>query len=148
MSKYGKSPFRITLVTWLVLSTTVWNVVRVWTSIHWRGALQTYAPTPGALYIGASGAFWAVVGATGLWGILRRRIWAIKMVLVAAWVYAAWAWADRLLLQGGGPASWQFALTATILLLAFVTAVTMGAQGNIDHSKEDYEREPENPPSA
>lgn len=148
MRERSRLPFTITLCALLVLSCTVWNLVRMVTSIAWSSVLQAYTPRPGALYIGLTGATWFVAGIFILEAIWRRRRWALVSMLLGAWLYAAWAWSDRLLLQSGGSANWRFSLLITALLLAIMTAVALDRRSRVVFRKEAHESEPENPSSA
>ncbi|MFZ5879710.1 MAG: hypothetical protein ACOY0R_10090 [Chloroflexota bacterium] len=112
-------PFRVTLLAWLVLSLTVWNGFRLWTAIAWRDVLGEFASRPGALYIGATGLFWMLLGWLDLWAILRAKSWWTPRLLAASAAgYTAWYWADRLLLQTGRD-NWPFTLIVNLLLLGW-----------------------------
>ena len=125
MTILARLPTRITLLACLVLITTVLNVVRLITVFDWRATLETYAPRPGALYIGATGCIWAMAGTIVLWGIWGRASWAMKAALINAFVYAAWVWTDRLAIQSQPRPNWAFSVLATVLLLGGVAAVTL-----------------------
>lgn len=100
-----------------VLILTAWNVIRLGAAIADWNLLAEFAPHPGPLYILVSASFWTL-GGIALWTTLRRRNPRAQM-FATVWVtgYAAWWWADRLLLQTPNP-NWPFALGLTILLLA------------------------------
>lgn len=129
-------PRRVTLLMWLVLGFTAWNALRLAASIAWRDTLDLYASRPGPLYIGATGAVWAVAGLFLLWGFWRGRRWTRPALLIASGLYAAWAWADRLFVQALVRANWPFALLATMVLLAFVAAVVLDP-----HNQAYFERD-------
>jgi hypothetical protein len=67
-----------------------------------------------------SGAFWAITWfplAVGLW---LGAAWAGRFTWLAAWVYAIYAWLDRLLLRvGANPYNLPFMAGLTIVLLLF-----------------------------
>lgn len=113
------APFRVTALVWLVLWFTMWNALRLWTAIDWRIRLEEFASRPGALYIGGTGAFFAVLGLGSLWSLFRDKTWSQKLIVTTALVYSAWYWADRLLLQQEHT-NWLFALVANLLVLAFI----------------------------
>ncbi len=131
----------------MVLTTTVLNLVRLFTSLTWAGVLESYAPNPGTLYIGLTGAVWFAGGCFVLWGIWRRKAWALISLLAGAWLYAIWVWSDRILLQAGGSPNWRLAVIWTILLLGFITAVCVDPRSRKLFGKEANEREPQAPPS-
>ena len=132
-------PFRVTLLLLAVLSLTAWNIVRVWTAITWRAALAEFAPRPGPIYIGVSGALWAVVGLSVLWALWQAKAWAPRLLVGASAAYTFWYWTDRLILQNGRD-NWPFTLIVNLLLLVLLFFTT--------HSnylqREAYERKSEN----
>ncbi len=132
-------PFRVTLLMLVVLILTAWNIVRVWTAFTWREALTEFAPQPGPLYIGVSGAIWSVVGLSTLWALWQKKAWTPHLLVGTASAYTLWYWADRLLLQNERD-NWPFTLTVNLflLLLVFFTIRSKFVQ------REAYERESEN----
>ena len=141
-------PARITLVLWLVLITAGWNLVRVWSSLMLAGVIQEYAARPGPVYIGVTGAFFAVLGFVLLWGYWRRAGWAQLALLASAVGYAAWGWLERLSLQPRIASSWPFSLLITTVLLAFVAAVTLDPRNRSYFGREAHEREEQARPIA
>lgn len=133
-------PRRVTLLMWLVLGFTAWNAVRFATSFAWRDTLEMYAPHPGPVYIGASGALWVVTGSFVLWSFWCGKRWTRPALLIASGVYAAWSWADRLFVQTQMRANWPFALLATIILLTFVAAVVLDPHNYAYFERETHER--------
>jgi hypothetical protein len=109
-------PFRVTLLTWMVLSLTAWNFFRVWTAFAWRETLSEFAPKPGPLYIGLTGAIWVTLGLFIFWAVARRKSWTPRLLIGSAAVYTLWYWADRLFLQTGRD-NWPFTLIVNLLLL-------------------------------
>lgn len=141
-------PFRITLLLTLVLIITVLSAVRLYTGIAWKSPLDVYLGSLEVTYIAVTGAFWMAAGGFVLWSFWRggRRIREIFLGASAA--YAAWAWADRLIVQPMPRANWLFALAATILLLAFVAAVVLDPRNLPYLRKESYDRKPKKPTAA
>lgn len=104
-----------------VLILTAWNAIRLGASIADWNLLAEFAPRPGPLYIAASASFWTL-GGIALWIMLCRRISRSQRASAIFMLgYAAWWWADRLLLQTPNP-NWPFALVLTIVLLALTAA--------------------------
>ena len=136
MSKTSRFPFRITLLVWLVLITTVWNVVRLATAWFWRNNLETYTPHPGVLYIAITGLIWALVGLLVLWSFWRGIRWTRSIFLIAACAYCAWVWADRLIAQNHLQANWPFDLLITAVLLGFTAYEVLDTRNEIYFSKE------------
>jgi hypothetical protein len=99
-----------------VLILTVWNAIRLGASIADWDLLKEFAPRPGPIYISVSASFWTLSG-IALWIALRRRDPRSKSASAIFMLgYAAWWWADRLLLQNASP-NWPFALALTTFLL-------------------------------
>lgn len=109
-------PFRATLLTWTVLSLTVWNIFRLWTAVAWREVVGEFAPQPGPLYIGLTGALWALLGLLLLWGLAGKKSWISRLLIGSSAAYTLWYWTDRLLLQTER-ANWPFTLIVNLLLL-------------------------------
>src|ERR1700690_1126640 len=125
MQIHSKLPLRITLLLWLVLIITSWNMVRLATSIGWHVTLETYAPWPGPFYIGLTGAIWSLIGMVLFWGFLISASWTRLALLIGGYLYSIWFWVDRLFVQSQVRANWLFDLLATIILLGFATAVVL-----------------------
>ena len=137
MQIHPKLPLRITLLLWLVLIITAWNIVRLATSIAWHDTLETYAPWPGPFYIGLNGAIWALTGAVLFWGFARGTSWSRIAFLVTSFVYVIWFWMDRFFIQPQVRANWPFDLLITIILLGFTTAVVLDRRNHIYFLKRD-----------
>ncbi len=148
MTNKTKLPVQITLLLLLVILLTALNVVRLITSILWHDALSAYAPFPGPIYIGASGAFWALTGLFLLWSFWRDKSWTRAAWLIASGAYAAWVWLDRLFVQAQMRANWLFTLLVTIVLLAYTVIVILDPHDKTFFGRESYERESQNPPPA
>jgi hypothetical protein len=129
-------PLRITLVLCAVFITTVWNIARAATSIAWSGLLAKYAGQPGPVYIGLTGALFAAVGTAILWAFWHRSGWAPAALIGGSWVYVAWGWADRLVLQGRARANWPFAAVVTAAALVWITAVALDRRNRAYFGKE------------
>lgn len=127
----------------LVLTTAAWNLVRLLIAIAWGGVLEYYAPHPVIPYIAVSGAVWTTGASVVFCGLGRRAGWAPRALLIGAWLYAAWVWLDRVLLQSGGSPNWRFALIGTMLLLGFITAVTLDRNITGYFGKEAHDPEPQ-----
>ncbi len=136
MSKTSKFPFRITLIVWLVLITSAWNVVRLATAWSWRANLETYSPYPGVFYIAITGLIWALAGLLVLWSFWRGKRWTRPLFLIAAGAYCAWVWVDRLLAPSHLQANWPFDLLVTAVLLGFTAYVVLDPRNEIYFRKE------------
>jgi hypothetical protein len=141
-------PLRITLILCVVLTTTAWNVVRAWTGVSWRVPLDVYARQPGSLYVALTGAAFALLGVAILWGFWRRASWAPRALLLGAWIYVLWVWADRLVFQMQDRSSWPFAAVSTAALLSWTTIVALDKRNQAYLGKEANERRFQHHPSA
>jgi hypothetical protein len=128
------------MLVWLVLITTVWNIVRLATAWSWRNNLDNYAPYPGSLYIALTGFFWALVGLLALSSLWRgaQRTRLFLSILISA--YAAWVWTDILFVQNNLRANWPYDLLITVLLLGFATFVLWDPRNESYFRKETHER--------
>ena len=125
MNQHPKLPLRITLLLWLVLILTAWNIVRFATSLGWRDTLVTYAVRPGPFYIGLTGAIWTILGCVLLLGFTRGANWSRVSILVSGIAYFIWFWIDRLFVQPLLRANWPFDLLITVVILGFTIAVAL-----------------------
>jgi len=115
----SRQPGRVTVLILLVLWLSVWNALRLWTAVDWRGPLTEFALRPGPVYIAVSGSFWLALGLLVLWAMWRGWRRARLLYLAAALCYSAWYWADRLLFQQER-FNWPFALAVNVLLIFIV----------------------------
>ena len=114
-----KRPFAATTLLFMVLCLTAWNSIRLYAALSDWDALAEFAPRPGPLYISITASFWTFGGFALARLILRPSPRARLFAALYFFGYAAWYWADRLLLQAPH-SNWPFALAATLLLLAIV----------------------------
>jgi hypothetical protein len=134
----NRFPFRVTLLLALVLSLTMWNMLRLWTSLAWRATLTEFAGAQISAVITISAAVWTLVGIFVAWSILQRKPWAAKTLAAAAGCYSIWYWIERLVWQNPRP-NWVFAVIVNLALIIFIPL-------NIKTlSREAYERKIENP---
>jgi hypothetical protein len=122
---------------WLVLIITVWNLIRLVTSIAWHDTLKSYAPEPGPIFISFSGAIWTVIGLFLFWSFIRGYSWTRISILITSFVYAGWIWADRLFVQTQVRANWPFDFLVTLIVLCFMTAVILDPSNQIYFLKRD-----------
>ena len=141
-------PARVTLLFGLVFLFTVWNAVRLGTSILWHNTLETYAPRVGPLYIGITGGIWMLAGLFIFWAVWRGIRQARLIFMVTAGLYAAWIWADRLWAQTSLRANWPFDLLLTAILLVYTAVVVLDPRNRPYFEREVYERESEDRPIA
>src|SRR5512138_2246733 len=68
-----RRPFGVTLLLWMVLSLSVWGLLRLLGALSWWDVLSQFRAHLSPLYLSITGAGWAVVGAVLFWGIFSRR---------------------------------------------------------------------------
>jgi hypothetical protein len=127
---------RITLALAVVLITTGWNVTRAITALAWSRLLAKYTGSPGPLYIGLTGAIFGILGGAVLWAFWRRMEWAPGALVGSTWIYVAWSWLDRLLLQTRFRANWPFAAVVTAMVLVWITSVALDRRNRAYFGKE------------
>ena len=115
----SKLPFSATLSVLLVLMVSTWNGLRLWTAIAWQKTLAEFATIPGPMYMAVSGAIWLIIGLSLTWSLLQEKIWAGKMLAVAAAGYSVWYWCERLIWQAPR-SNWPFAITVNLIALVFI----------------------------
>jgi hypothetical protein len=134
----SKQPFRVTLLLWLVLMLTIWNAIRVWTSLAWREVLNEFSSQPTSTIIAISGAIWMFTGMVILWSIWQKKVWAANLLLGATAGYTAWYWSERLVWESPHP-NWLFTVIVNLVLVLFILFCSKSL------SREAYERKIENP---
>ncbi len=103
----------------------VFGGVRLWAALQSWDALTAFGAQPGPLYFVVSGAATALGFLAALAGLMLRRRWANVAVRIAVVGYAAWFWADRLVLhRGGDMENLPFLAGMTVFLLIFALSVT------------------------
>jgi hypothetical protein len=122
----------------MVLILTVWNLLRLWTSLAWSEALTEFSarlsPTVSAVIGGA----WAAIGVIVWWAIWQRKVWAGKMLLGAGAGYVVWFWSERFFFQNPRPNAWFAVIVHLgILVIIFLASKSL--------SREAYERTTETP---
>jgi len=133
-----KRPFPATLTLWLVLITTIMNIIRVWTSITWGGVLGEFQASTDPRLSSFVGGFWSVAGAILYWGLRQRKAWAGKMLIAAGAGYTIWYWIERIFLQSPRP-NLIYTVIVNLLLLVLIIIT------NNLLSREAYEQHIENP---
>jgi hypothetical protein len=118
----GKRPFGVTLLLWLVLSLSVWGLVRLLAALQFWDELNEFGARLSPLYLSITGAGWAVVGGVLLWGLFSGRRWTRVAIPASTFLWLLGYWIERIFFQSPR-ANLPFALMVSILLLA-VTLVS------------------------
>jgi hypothetical protein len=117
-----KRSFGVTLLLWLVLSLSVWGLVRLLAALRWWDVLNEFDARLSPLYLSITGAGWAAVGGILLWGIFSGKRWTRLAIPVAVFLWLTAYWIERIFFESPR-ANLSFALIASILLLT-VTLVS------------------------
>lgn len=128
-----KLPFRVTLLIWLVLILTVWNILRLWTLLAWRPTLDEFSIHPPPAISSLLSIVWILLGGVILFGIWQGKAWTGRLFIFAAAGYSAWYWVDRLAWQGPRP-NWPFAVVLNLALMLLVISTTKPLE------RESYDR--------
>ena len=113
---FGKRPFSVTLLLWLVLSLTAWGAVRLLAALRWWNVLNEFGARLGPLYLFVTGAGWIAAGIVLLWGLFSAKLWTYRVILIAVCLWLAEYWVERLFFESSR-ANLPFALIASFLLL-------------------------------
>lgn len=133
-----KTTIRVTLLLLTVLIITVWNGLRLWTSLAWLDVINQYSPQPTIGITITSGVVWFIVGLLLIWSIWQNKDWADKMLLWAGAGYTVWYWSERLIWQNPHP-NWLFAVIVNLAIIIFILFTRKSM------AREAYERKIENP---
>ena len=117
-----RRPFPLKLIFW---------VFALWVALGWLRFGQALGETdlilsligPGLyIYLLLAGLIWGLLGLPVLWGLLRRAHWTPLLLQVAAVVYPALYWVERLLLWRDPFAqrNWPFMLLLTVAWFGLV----------------------------
>ncbi|UYN91670.1 MAG: hypothetical protein KIT70_09960 [Anaerolineales bacterium] len=119
-------PWGVTVLIGLVLMFTGLQILRVWAAMRSWDVLTSLPLQVPPAYLLASGALWAALGGGLLYGLALRKAWAPRLARWAGLAYAAFFWADRLLLQAAGPhnSGWMFEAALGLILLGSLFAIT------------------------
>ena len=117
-----KRSFGVTLLLWLVLSLSVWGLVRLLAALRWWDVLNEFDARLSPLYLSITGAGWAAVGGILLWGIFSGKRWTRLAIPVSVFLWLTAYWIERIFFEAPR-ANLSFALIASILLLT-VTLVS------------------------
>ncbi len=120
-----KRPFSVTALAVLVLSLAVLHAFGVWEAVRYWSVLQTLPLAVSPVYLLSRNLLWFAIGVgigVGLW---RGSLWAWGNAQIAAGVYAAWYWLDRVFLAPAAMLKlrWPSLVVLTVLglLLIFIT---------------------------
>lgn len=143
-----KRPFGVTLLLWMVLILSAWGAVRFLAALRWWDVLYEFESSLSPLYLSVTGAGWSAAGGVLLSGILRRKRWVLPVLATSVSVWLIEYWLERILFQPAR-ANLPFALTCSILVIAFIVILVIlpGARSFFAKS-EEHEQPVEKPNTA
>lgn len=115
-----RRPLALHLVFWLLILWIVLGWLRFAQALQNRDLILSLASPGTYAYLLGAGALWGLMGLPVLWGLTFRTAWARTAVGIAAVLYPAAYWFERLALwqDETGQANWPFMLVLTLLWLA------------------------------
>jgi hypothetical protein len=125
MDNARNRPFSSTFLALLVLCFTIWNGVRFGAAVSFWNTLRQYTARLSPLYFAISAAVWLGFGITLIIALWLNKVWAKGATLLAADLYTAWYWFDRLFFQPVPQTNWPFALIINLLILLFVVVASL-----------------------
>ncbi|MEO8357079.1 MAG: hypothetical protein ABI621_14290 [Chloroflexota bacterium] len=111
-----KRPFGVTLLLWLVLSLSVWGLLRFSAALRWWDVLYEKDARLSPLYLSITGAGWLAAGVVLLLGIWMGKRWVHTAIPVSILVWLAEYWVERLFFQAPR-ANLPFMIVASAVLL-------------------------------
>lgn len=115
-----RRPLALRLVFWLLVLWTVLGWLRFAQTLQNRNMILTLSSPGIYTYLLGAGAAWGIMSLPALWGLTLRTAWARVATGIAAALYPALYWFERLALwqDETSRANWPFMLALTVLWLA------------------------------
>jgi len=121
---HQKRPFGVTLLLWMVLSLSVWGVIRFWAALRWWNVLSEFKSSLSPLYLLLTGAGWGTAGIVLLFGLLKLKAWARQAVVSSALIWLLEYWIERIFFQASR-SNLPFALTCSITVIGIILILIM-----------------------
>ena len=142
-----KRPFGVTLFLWMVLSLSVWGLLRFFAVQTWRGVLTEFHASLSPLYLSITGAIWAVVGGMLLWSIWAGKRWAHPAIPISIVIWLVEYWIERIFFEAPR-ANLPFMIAVSLVLLGVTLASTFDRKTrNFLLKSEEHEQSEEYPNS-
>ncbi len=143
-----KRPFGVTLLLWLVLSLSVWGLLRFSAALRWWDVLYEQDARLSPLYLSITGAGWFAAGVVLLLGIWMGKRWVHAAIPVSILVWLAEYWVERLFFQAPR-ANLPFMIVASAVLLMVTLLGTFNRKTkNFLTGSEEHEQPKEHSTSA
>jgi len=115
-----RRPFGVTLLLWMVLSLSVWGLLRFFGAVSWWEVLSQFGARLSPPYLSITGAGWTVVGAVLFWGIFSRKPWAHPAISISIILWLIEYWIERIFFEAT-----RANLLFTILFSVFLLGITL-----------------------
>jgi hypothetical protein len=115
-----KRPFGVTLFLWMVLSLSVWGLLRFFAVLSWWGVLSQFGANLSSWYLSITGAGWTLAGGALLWSILSRKRWTPSAVPLSMAVWLVEYWIERIFFEAP-----RANLLFTVLLSGFLLTLLL-----------------------
>ena len=117
-----RRPFGVTLFLWMVLSLSVWGLLRLFGALSWWNVLSQFGARLSPLYLSITGAGWALFGATLFWGIFSRKSWAHPVMRTSVILWLVEYWIERIFFEAPR-ANLLFTIVFSVLLVAITVII-------------------------
>jgi hypothetical protein len=118
-----KRPFGVTLFLWMVLSLSVWGLLRLLAAFSWWSVLSQFGARLSPWYLSITGAGWTVAGGVLIWSILSKKRWTHSAVPLSIAVWLVEYWIERIFFEASR-ANLLFAVLLSAFLLTILLLVT------------------------
>lgn len=143
-----RRPFGVTLLLWLVLSLSVWGLLRFSAALRWWAVLYEKDARLSPLYLSMTGAAWVVVGAVLLWGIWMTKRWTYGAIPASVFVWLVQYWVERLFFQAPrANLAFMIVASAVLLMITFLCTFNRKTKNFLTRS-EEHEQPKEHSTSA
>ena len=140
-------PFGVTLFLWMVLSLSVWGLLRLSAALTWRDLLTQFHASLGPLYLSITGVGWALAGVLLLWSIWAGKRGAHPAIPIAVTLWLAEYWIERIFFEASR-ANLPFMLVLSLVLLTVTLLITFNRNTKDFLLKsEEHEQPQEHSPS-
>lgn len=112
-------PFSVTLLLWMVLMLLTWGGVRFFAALQWWDVLVKYESSLSPLYLSVTGAGWGMAGGALLWGLLARRAWTYRTLVIVLVIGLIQYWLERAFFTSPR-VNLPFALTASFVIAGLI----------------------------
>jgi len=116
-------PFGVTLFLWMVLSLSVWGLLRLSAALTWRDILTQFHASLSPLYLFITAVGWTLAGVLLLWSIWAGKRWAHPAIPIAVTLWLAEYWIERIFFEASR-ANLPFMLVISLVLLTVTLLMT------------------------